>query len=119
MSLERRKCISHSEDFSLLLPKEKEMYKPKYFSDYTMQGCVMECRASYSLETCGCLPYYYPKFKDGNYNGSLGCNVTQLECLANISGKIIIYSNRAILGRESFTRRFSTPFYSHIEKNYS
>ena len=86
MSLQRRNCISHSEDFSSLLPEEREMYKPKYFSDYTMQGCVMECRATYSLETCGCLPYYYPEFKDADYKNGTGCNVTQLECLSNISG---------------------------------
>ena len=87
MTLQRRKCLTHTENFDLLPPDEKAEYKPKYFAHYTMQGCVMECRADYSLETCGCLPYYYPEFKAGNKtkNGT-GCNLEQLECLSNISG---------------------------------
>ena len=86
MSLKRRNCLSHGEDFSKLPPDEKETYEPKYFSHYNMQGCVMECRASYSLETCDCLPYYYPSFKDPKYKNGTGCDVEQLECLSNISG---------------------------------
>merc|ERR1712179_796373 len=86
MSLNRRRCLSHDEDFDLLPDEEKKEYEPKYFSHYTMQGCVMECRAEYSFDTCGCLPYYYPEFKNGNItvNGTM-CNVEQLECLSNIS----------------------------------
>ena len=91
MSLKRRRCLSHDEDFDLLPDEEKKEYEPKYFSHYTMQGCVMECRAEYSFDTCGCLPYYYPEFKNGNItvNGTM-CNVEQLECLSNISGTSII-----------------------------
>ena len=91
MSLNRRRCLSHDEDFDLLQDEEKKKYEPKYFSHYTMQGCVMECRAEYSFDTCGCLPYYYPEFKNGNItvNGTM-CNVEQLECLSNISGTSII-----------------------------
>ena len=97
MSLERRKCLAHDEDFSKLPKQAAAKYKPKYFSYYTMQGCVMECRAMHSLKTCGCLPYYFPEFKrEKGSNGYLGwlekknsgkgCNVTQLACLSNISG---------------------------------
>ena len=86
MTLERRKCLWHNEDFSKLPVEEAEKYEPEFFSHYNLQGCVMECRATYSLETCGCLPYYYPEFKNEMFSGSLGCNVEQLQCLSNISG---------------------------------
>ena len=86
MSLGRRNCLSKIEDFSLLPPEEAAKYKPKYFSHYTMQGCVMECRANYSLDTCGCLPYYYPEFNDAQFTDGLGCDVEGLKCLSNISG---------------------------------
>ena len=87
MTLQRRQCLSHDEDFSKLPIEEAEKYKPKFFSDYNMHGCIMECRAMYSLDTCGCLPYYYPEFKDDANKNGTGCNVTQLECLSNISGR--------------------------------
>ena len=81
MGLHRRKCLSSNEKFDKLDQKDSEKYKPTFFSYYTMQGCVMECRAKYSLDKCGCLPYYYPEFK-----GAKMCNVTQIECLSNIAG---------------------------------
>ena len=81
MSLPRRKCLSRNEDFDGTGDEEIKEYKPKYFSVYTMRGCIMECRATYSMEQCGCIPYYYPELSDTNM-----CNVEQLECLANISG---------------------------------
>ena len=96
MSLSRRKCLSHDENFNLLSPDLAREYKPKYFTHYTMQGCIMECRANYALEKCGCLPYYYPEFKDGSNktkNGTM-CNLEQLPCLSNISGK---YNRHKIL----------------------
>ena len=89
MSLSRRKCLSHDENFNLLPHDQAREYKPKYFAHYTMQGCIMECRANYALEKCGCLPYYYPEFKDGSNktkNGTM-CNLEQLPCLSNISCK--------------------------------
>ena len=81
MVLERRKCLTHDEDFEKLDPNYSKKYKPKYFSHYTMQGCVMECRAKYSMYKCGCLPYYYPEFKDIKM-----CNVSQIQCLSEIAG---------------------------------
>ena len=83
MSLHRRKCISRNEDWDGTVDDDMRPYKPKYFTHYRMQGCIMECRANYSMEKCGCVPYYYPEFR-----GTKMCNVTQLECLSNISGKL-------------------------------
>ena len=82
MALNRRECISHDEDFDNAWDEDVEEYKPKFFSHYTMQGCIMECRAEYSLRKCGCVPYYYPEFS----TTKMCSNVTQLECLSNISG---------------------------------
>ena len=79
MSLKRRNCISHEEDWSAIDPR----YRPKYFKYYSMEGCILECRAAYSMRMCSCLPYYYPNFVNNS-----ACNVVGLECLANISGKI-------------------------------
>ena len=81
MVLRRRQCLTHDENFEKLDPEDSEKYKPKLFTHYTMQGCVMECRAKFSLDECGCLPYYYPEFKDAKM-----CNVTQIQCLSNIAG---------------------------------
>ena len=83
MALKRRKCISHDEDFDNADDDVKE-YKPKFFSHYTMQGCIMECRADYSLRKCECVPYYYPEFS----TTKMCSTVDQLECLSNISGII-------------------------------
>ena len=91
MSLKRRKCISHDEDFDNAWDEDVLEYKPSFFSHYTMQGCIMECRSSYAMKTCGCVPYYYPEF-----HGTKMCsNVTQLECLSNISGIIRKYLQRS------------------------
>ena len=81
MKLHRKKCLSHDEDFDNTLDVVAKEYKPKFFSHYTMQGCIMECRAEFAMEQCGCVPYYFPEFK-----GTKMCNVEQLECLSNISG---------------------------------
>ena len=80
MNVERRKCISHGEDFSKI-PKFQR-YKPKYFKYYSLEGCMLECRAAYSLDMCNCLPYYYPNFRKNS-----ACDVEELQCLANISGR--------------------------------
>ena len=81
MVLRRRKCLTHGEDFDKLEPEDSIKYKPKYFTHYTMQGCVMECRAKFSMSECGCLPYYYPEFKEAKM-----CNATQIQCLSGIAG---------------------------------
>ena len=47
-----------------------------------MEGCMLECRAAYSLDMCNCLPYYYPNFRKNS-----ACDVQELQCLANISGR--------------------------------
>ena len=85
MSLSRRNCISLNENFNDTGDDELKPYRPKYFSQYKMQGCIMECRANYSMERCGCVPYYYPEFDDTKL-----CNVKQLECLSNISGTLFV-----------------------------
>ena len=85
MSLSRRNCISLNENFNDTGDDELRPYRPKYFSKYKMQGCIMECRANYSMEHCGCVPYYYPEFDDTKL-----CNVKQLECLSNISGTLLV-----------------------------
>ena len=81
MSLARRQCLAKDEDFDNTEDEDVKKYEPVYFSHYTMQGCIMECRANFSMEQCGCVPYYFPEFSNTKQ-----CNVEQLECLANISG---------------------------------
>lgn len=34
--------------------------KLKYFQTYTESNCRRECLADYSLEECGCIPFYLP-----------------------------------------------------------
>ena len=77
MSLDRRNCISHNESMANLPTK----YHPQYYKFYRREGCIIECRAKYSMNKCGCLPYYYPQFEKDAY-----CNSTGLKCLASISG---------------------------------
>ncbi|PSN50939.1 hypothetical protein C0J52_08126 [Blattella germanica] len=33
----------------------------KFYRTYTQRNCALECEANYTLETCGCVPYYLPK----------------------------------------------------------
>ena len=77
MSLDRRNCISRNESMANL----PSQYHPQYYKFYTKEGCIIECRAKYSMNKCGCLPYYYPQFEKDAY-----CNSTGLKCLASISG---------------------------------
>ena len=77
MSLDRRNCISHNESMANL----PTQYHPQYYKFYRREGCIIECRAKYSMNKCGCLPYYYPQFEKDAY-----CNSTGLKCLASISG---------------------------------
>ena len=51
-----------------------------------MTDCVMECRAKLTIETCGCLPYFYPKFKSTS-DRDPSCNATGLKKLAENYGK--------------------------------
>ena len=104
MSLERRKCISYDEDFDTNEDKEVRKHKPTRFSNYSMEGCILECRAKYAIENCGCLPYYYPDFSpdsgviDFNPDDDwFTCNLTKLECLSNISGINYCYTTSSKL----------------------
>ena len=87
MSLDRRNCISRNESMANL----PTQYHPQYYKFYTKEGCIIECRAKYSMSQCGCLPYYYPQFEKDSY-----CNSTGLKCLAKISG---IFINVYIVSR--------------------
>ena len=87
MSLDRRNCISHNESMANL----PTQYHPQYYKFYRREGCIIECRAKYSMNQCGCLPYYYPQFEKDAY-----CNSTGLKCLAKISGML---NNVIILSR--------------------
>ena len=87
MSLDRRNCISRNESMANL----PTQYHPQYYKFYTKEGCIIECRAKYSMSQCGCLPYYYPQFEKDSY-----CNSTGLKCLAKISG---IFTNVIIVSR--------------------
>ena len=86
MNLERRDCISYSEDISGL-PAE---YRPKIFSNYSYENCLLECRLLYAKGKCGCLPYFY-----STYFKNSSCNATGLECMAKIASKHDIFFNTA------------------------
>ena len=78
MKPEVRKCIYYGEDPASM----PESYRPKAFEQYTMINCLLECNAERIMEECGCLPYYYPNFKEV-WNRETSCNVTGLQCLAD------------------------------------
>ena len=78
MKPEVRKCIYYGEDPASM----PESYRPKAFEQYTMIDCLLECNAERIMEECGCLPYWYPNFKEV-WNRETSCNVTGLQCLAD------------------------------------
>ena len=52
-----------------LFPDEMVMRKMKL---YSYNNCITECRENYTLELCGCTPFYYPN--SGKYTGSFISN---------------------------------------------
>ncbi len=49
LEVDKRKCKFHSENEGL-----------KIFTEYTKQGCVLECKLLQADARCGCLPWNYP-----------------------------------------------------------
>ncbi|XP_055629359.1 pickpocket protein 28-like [Toxorhynchites rutilus septentrionalis] len=47
----------------------------KYFKVYTQQNCELECRANYTLQTCGCVKFSMPR--DANTEV---CGATKIQC---------------------------------------
>ena len=78
MTYDRRKCLYYGEDASGI----PESFRPEAFEEYTMINCLLECDAKRIMEECGCLPYYYPNFKQV-WNQETSCNITGLQCLAD------------------------------------
>lgn len=48
--IDKRKCFFED---------EREL---KYFRHYSQSNCELECYADYSLEKCGCVEYWLPRF---------------------------------------------------------
>ncbi|XP_069672052.1 sodium channel protein Nach-like [Periplaneta americana] len=57
-----------------LFPDEVELRKMK---SYSYNNCITECRENYTIQICGCTPFYYP-----NNGGYRICNLTDVPCLA-------------------------------------
>ena len=81
MPLEKRKCLKHDEDMTLHPEVRLEV-----FMNYSRRACLLECQARKIQSLCGCLPYYYPDFST-TWKKETHCNLTGLQCLANISGR--------------------------------
>lgn len=73
------------------------------FEKYSHQNCLAECRMNITKELCGCLPFYYVNaygkflgitllysnilYVKGTYPKTKVCDLKDLYCLQNISGK--------------------------------
>lgn len=89
MPLEKRRCLSHSEDLSM-----HPGVILQAFQNYSRKACLLECQARDIMAVCGCLPYYFPDFKSVWTNGT-ACNLDGLKCLAAVAGNIcaeLLYS---------------------------
>ena len=67
-SLEFQKSSSRIRDFAIsarncLFDDEKNEpgSQVTMFKHYSEENCLLECRARHLVDTCGCLPYYYPR----------------------------------------------------------
>ena len=87
MPFEIRQCLYRHNDPVSRHWRNTEQYTPEVFRDYAMTNCVLECRAQHIMDECGCLPYFYPRFKSMS-DKELSCNVTGLAKLSEKYGKI-------------------------------
>ncbi|XP_050676133.1 sodium channel protein Nach-like [Leptidea sinapis] len=67
IKIENRGCLFHDEG------------NLQHTSRYSLETCKTECRMKRFLDTCGCIPYKYPREKNTRF-----CEFKDLECLNNI-----------------------------------
>ena len=75
----REPCVEeelHMKDGKIL---ERD-YNYSVYSYYGQTSCLLECRAGYFYEMCGCLPYYYPEF-GAIWKRQTVCDAAGLECM--------------------------------------
>lgn len=71
--IDKRKCFFND---------EREL---KFFKYYSQSNCELECYAQYSLDKCGCVEYWVPRFRDtpvcsfNNTQYKPGCNFDDVE----------------------------------------
>ncbi|XP_021913485.1 sodium channel protein Nach-like [Zootermopsis nevadensis] len=80
-----------------VFPDEVDMRKMK---QYSYNNCITECRENYTIQICGCTPFYYPN--NGDYRI---CNLTDIPCLAKNKRKLEIMNP----GQKDF-RKENEPF---------
>ncbi len=77
MNADRRGCLTKAEDEAVL-----QLYNYTVYTEYDRSSCLLECRARYIYQRCGCLPYYYPDF-GRIWKKPTTCTAEGLQCLGN------------------------------------
>ncbi|KAF2892065.1 hypothetical protein ILUMI_14108, partial [Ignelater luminosus] len=77
------RMITVSEELKSYTPKERQCYFSKekylrYFKRYTQNNCLHECYSNFTLQKCGCYPFYMPK-----NDSPVICGPGSNECLEN------------------------------------
>lgn len=59
------KMITVSEDLKHYKPEYRRCYFSNernltYFNSYSQQNCLEECLTNYTIQQCGCVPFYMP-----------------------------------------------------------
>ncbi|KAJ4434548.1 hypothetical protein ANN_23110, partial [Periplaneta americana] len=93
-----------------LFPDEVELRKMK---SYSYNNCITECRENYTIQICGCTPFYYP-----NNGGYRICNLTDVPCLAknksSLGGLLSLFIGFSLIGAVEIFYFFTFRLYYKI-----
>ncbi|KAF2887502.1 hypothetical protein ILUMI_18671, partial [Ignelater luminosus] len=95
------KMITVSEDLKHYNPEYRKCYfsnerKLTYFNSYSQENCLDECLTNYTIQKCGCIPFYMPRSRSFPICGpaSLICiEISQSNFLLNDANNTMINCN--------------------------
>ncbi|XP_037048477.1 pickpocket protein 28-like [Bradysia coprophila] len=96
----------------------------KYYKTYTQSHCESECLADYTLDQCGCVPYFMPLFKDNATHAPIDdCNCLQTCTQLSYAIEVVeakarrFYESYVLIGNQHpfFTKNIRTELHSLSE----
>ncbi|VEN48133.1 unnamed protein product [Callosobruchus maculatus] len=101
--------IKTSEVVKRFDPKTRDCYfqseRPlKFFKVYSQANCLLECKANYTLRSCGCVGFHMPKAE-----GTPICLMEKYTCMENVEWDTFfaVYNDYSVIEDEGKSSNFS------------
>ncbi|CAH0564375.1 unnamed protein product [Brassicogethes aeneus] len=110
--------ITTSDSVKMYNPQRRKCYFPserklKFFLKYTSLNCKLECLANYTLNECGCVGFYMPRFND-----TLLCGSASRECMRRAERKLqmgTLYNDIIFSKQKNRTRKTKINGYKKLK----